>query len=324
MNLEDIHTLHLDKHKFYFVLPWGLGDTMIFCGLKNALEEKLGGTVHFIIKPSHEIIMKMYRISSYTLVKIDAMNKQQRQILFQYANQNPNPEKGNLYIAHPEFHPQYEYLQIQMGNPTSETKFLTWYKDFLGLLNSIPMQHPIWYPTVSDDLKKRLSEKISVPVNKIILIFPEANSITGISTSFWRTLIKKLPKEQLLTNSLHPEYFEEFSDIPNIDLSLEEAVALALNCKEVYALRSGICDLIFSRGKNLHVFYPSENIKSVFSLNDCFNTQQIDEVLISSEENFVKLYPQKAMRIGLFKRVAYSMVSRYYFLGINFITKVER
>ena len=110
MNLEDIQSLRLDKHKFYFVSPCGLGDTMIICGLKQALEKKLGGKIHLIIKASHVIIMKMYKIKDYTVFSAQNRLNQffcENSLFQELGNRTPIPEKGKIYMANPIFHTSY-------------------------------------------------------------------------------------------------------------------------------------------------------------------------------------------------------------------------
>ena len=322
MNLEDIHTLHLDKHKFYFVLPWGLGDTMIFCGLKNALEEKLGGEVHFIIKPSHALIMQMYGIQDYTTVKVTYSYPHHSPVLVELAAKNPYPEKGKFFVAHPEFHPRFSQMVYEMQANLPHIRFLSWYKQFLDIPDA-PFAYPRYYPKVSQNLEKRLLALVpDFSFEKTVLILPEATSVLGPSRLFWTHLIKMLKKKNfiVLTNIIDTQKQPLFEGTVNIDLSLEELVALSLACHDVYALRSGICDLIFTKENHLHIYYPTEAIRNIFSLKDMFQAKNVDEILLS--EKIIVKHGWFSHEISFIQ--SYNHIfeySWYKFLGITFLSK---
>jgi len=325
--LDNIKTVTLEKNSYYFLLPWGLGDSMIFCGFKAALEKKLGGKIVPVVKPSHELIMKMYGIRTYVLVSMDATEEAQHNLLCDLARKCPAPNRGQIYVAHPEFHSAFHYLIEEMGNPSFKTKFLRWYRDFFGLSDSEKLQLPVWYPEVAESLEERVRKLTGLSCKDVILVLPEATSANGISPSSWKEFLQSLPQKKLLTNINHIENFPEFQEIPNIKLSLEEVTALALHCAKVYAVRSGLCDLIFSKGRGLHVFYPTRNIYSVFELKSIFAIPGIHESILEDEfEGLVHVTPnlRHKRRLGLFRWVECSKIHRYSFFGINLISVVEK
>ena len=296
MNLEDLQTLPLDKNVFYFVSPWGLGDTMIFCGLKNALEKSLGGKIHFIIKPSHSLIMKMFGITEYITATVQHSYPHHSPVLVALAAQNPYPVKGSIYVAHPEFHPRFAAMVYEMQANLPHVRFLSWYKQFFGLPEGTELHLPSWYPPVSDDLKARF-EKLGTDFrfDNTALFLPEATSVLGPDRIFWECLIREQKRKgmNVITNIVNQEKTPLFKGIPNIDLSLEELVSFSLACKDVYALRSGICDLIFSKGNHLHIYYPTDAIHKIFNLKDMFQSDTVDEKLLS--DSFV-------IKCGIFQR----------------------
>lgn len=326
-NLKNISSISLKKDFFYYLLPWGLGDSMIFCGLKDAMEKKLGGKILPVIKPSHELIMKMYGIKSYVVVSMNAVETDQHKMLCTLAKKCPEPERGKIYVAHPEFHNHFHYLMEELGNPSKDTKFLSWYKVFFGISLSEKLQLPLWYPEVSPDLEKRVKALTGLSCRDVIMVLPEANSANGISSDWWSKLLENLPQDKLLTNITHIENFPEFQKIPNIELSLEEVTALALHCRQVYAVRSGLCDLIFSKGSDLHVFYPTRNIYSVFGLYDMFAFPGIHETVYEADfDEYVHIgvLPQQKTKLGFGKWLFCSKIRRYSFFGINFFSMVEK
>ena len=49
MELSGVMDLKIKKNVMYFLSPYGLGDTMILCGFKDALEKKYNCKIHFFI-----------------------------------------------------------------------------------------------------------------------------------------------------------------------------------------------------------------------------------------------------------------------------------
>lgn len=289
MTLEDLPSLSLDKDTFYFVSPWGLGDTMILCGLKPALEQKLGGKIHLVVKPSHEVIMKMYDYSDYTLAKPSHSDPHQSPTLLSFAKNHPTPQKGCFYVAHPEFFPHFKKLVSDMQTGQPHVRFLAWYKQFFGLSENTEFVFPIHYPTIASSLLNRFHKLApGITLERTALLLPEATSVTGFPRLFWDHLIKQLQKRGLfvISNISNPTT-PHFRGVPNIDLTLDELVALGIACKEVYAIRSGICDLLFSKQEHLHVFYPNNDIRRIFSLKEMFHADNIHE--ISVEDSSFKI-----------------------------------
>ncbi len=317
----------LSKTAFHFLLPWGLGDTMIFCGLKEALEKKLKAEIVPVIKPSHELIMKMYGIKNYIMVPFNANDHEVQETFKKWGAACPEPKLGTIYVAHPEFHPQFNSLVQELGNPTPETKFLRWYKDYYGVPHETQMKLPVWYPQVTKKLRERVKKLVGMDVEEITMVLPEANSANGVAPSFWGNFLKKHAGQKLLTNIIHMENFPEFAQIPNIDLTLEEITALCLQCKEVFAVRSGLCDLIFSKGNKLTVVYATPNIYQVFELKSMFGIKDIHESVWEDKlGQVIRIVPNsfQRKRLGPFTYVSCTKITRYYFLGINFFSLVEK
>ncbi|MCR5506946.1 MAG: hypothetical protein K6F04_03815 [bacterium] len=122
MELSGVENLKLEKSKMYFLLPYGLGDTMILCGLKSALEEKYGAKIHFLIKESHKIVMDMYKLKDFSIIDISKVD------LFLLGDATPEPAKGKIFVAHPEFHKELSYLfnEINTSTDGKKTLFIDW------------------------------------------------------------------------------------------------------------------------------------------------------------------------------------------------------
>ena len=112
------------------------------------------------------------------------------------------------------------------------------------------------------------------------MLSPEATSMLPLSDRFWENLVNEL-KEQgytVVSNVIKKEKTVKGSIY--IDLTSEEAVILGLNCHSVHSVRSGLCDLIFSKGKDLHVYYPTHSSYFIYSLNSMFRRTDIDERIL--------------------------------------------
>src|SRR5574344_2567849 len=57
----------IDPDRFNLISPYGYGDTMALCGFKDAIEEFYKVKVNFVVKPQHEVLMKLFDISDYSI-----------------------------------------------------------------------------------------------------------------------------------------------------------------------------------------------------------------------------------------------------------------
>lgn len=329
MTLEDLPSLSLNPDTFYFVSPWGLGDTMILCGLKPALEQKLGGKIHLIVKPSHEVILRMYDDSAYTLAKTVHSNPHLSPTLTTIAKHHPHPQKGCFYVAHPDFFPHFKQLFSDMQTGLPHIPFLSWYRQFFGLPDNSVFSFPKHYPSISPALQDRFQKLApQISLDQTVLILPEAMTVTEFPRVFWEALIQQQKKLGycVISNITNPS-MPHFSGVPNIDLSLEELVALSLACKEVFAIRSGICDLIFSKQEHLHVFYPNNAIRRIFSLKEMFQANRVQEISFEEAgpdiESSQKIGPFIKKKSVFFHSTSIETRTQYRFHQLPLLTITE-
>lgn len=250
------------KKKYYnFVLFNGLGDTMLVCGYKKAWEEKYNGKIYFIIQSHHKIIMQMFGITNYTTNQIGKIDDSKSFSI---------PKKGNLYFAslgkQKQFHEWY-----LIGD------FFTSHRKLLNLDESAIFDKPIWYPSIPKSLKKKMNK--FGEIKDVVLFLPEARSIRLLKKQYWDNLVKSFPKNEILIqNVLNPKNL--IQNVPNISFTLEELIALAINCKKVYSLRSGFSDLIAYECKNLHVLYNSNDQIKLYSLKTLYNSSATEEAIL--------------------------------------------
>jgi len=274
MKLEELTTSYnFDTDTYYFLLPFGLGDSMVMCGLKDALKNKYSKKIHFIIKPAHEVIMNMFANSDYTICEIDLTKD--KKYLFELGCETPIPQCGKIFVAHPEFLKD-KYALNKLN--TLEFNFYQFYLSFLELDLKTQLRLPVWYPKVSKELEEKIQE--IAPFEKLVLIAPEAYSSAPISDKYWDTLVDNLTTEgfKVIENSTKVGTTKAIQ----VSMSLEDCIAVALRCYKVYSLRSGLCDLIYTKGGNLTVLYPDINTLSIYGLNEVFKMTDIKEHIISN------------------------------------------
>lgn len=278
-----IKNMKLNKKEYYLLSPCGLGDTMALCGFKNALEKKLNGKVNFIIKKSHEIVLKMYGCNDYIIENFCTKDLEQ-------IKNTEQPQKGKIYIAHPIYTNNKESL-----NKFTNLKitFLDFYREFLGLDKKTEYKYPTHYPDISKDLKNNL-ENIAA-LEKIILLAPEANSVPEIDISHWNSLIKNLKKQgfTVLLNSIKPN--KKLKGAIHIPMTIDDAVAVGIRCAGVYSIVSGFCNLVFKKQKNMNIFYPNKYFYEFYSFKKTYYDFYVKETIC---------FEPKYTRVFLFGKIS--------------------
>ena len=266
------NNLDLSDDKYYYYCCASLGDTMITLSLKDELEYKLNSKIIFILKNTHEIIAKMYDIRDYILLNTIEMKEKIEGML------SLDPKKGSIYAAHPCLHPELAEFFEPIKSHTSTRKFLSWICNFFGLEISHKVKSPLFYPSITDELMDKLL--CIGPLNKIVLISPEAISMPALPENFWIRLVKDIRCRDLIPVSNVIDVNNSIKGSLYVKLDINEALRLGLYCKEVHSIRSGFCDLLFSRNKDLHVYYPIEESYYIYSMNDMFERADIDECVV--------------------------------------------
>ncbi len=275
MKLEDL----AKKDQYNFLSPYGLGDTMMLCGFADAWEKKHAGKIHFIIKPSHEVVMKMYGITNYSIYRFQ--KEWYKPEFMKIARKIQLPQKGEIFVAHPHFHQKRltEFL-ARTDHINSDIPFDDFYREFLD----IPMDSPFTPFKTGFSMSLVLREKLKQygSLENIVLFLPEAQSLPPLSKTFWKVVKRIIPKEKVLIQNVM-NHKNEIPDIPNVDMTIEEVIALASACYSVFAYRSGMCDLIAPFVKKMVVFFPelhphlkkrySLKQKNVFEYNSYFSSK---------------------------------------------------
>lgn len=266
------HSLILEANKYYFYCCAGLGDTLITLSLYEELKEKYGAEIIFLLKSTHLHIAKMYDIPSY----IELKNK--KDIKKIESTLSKVPAKGAVYAAHPCLHKELLDFFRPIKDQNSVQRFLPWFYEFFGLEYRRGFKAPLHYPKMSEQLKEKL-ETIA-PIDKIVLLSPEATSMVGISHRFWEDLIEDIKKRGLCPVSNVIKSRNTLKGSKYIPLSSDEAFILGCYAKEVHSVRSGLCDLLYERGADLYVYYPTHAAYFLYGMNEMFARTDINEKII--------------------------------------------
>lgn len=268
---SSLDSLDLNPQYAYLISPYGIGDTMLLCGLKTAIEQKYRCQIRFIIKPSHEAVLKSYGITDYELARFSLEELKERRDFASF----PNP--GRMCVAHPHFS-THGKLALKKFNKL-EFRFLDLYRLFFDLDGGQQLEQPTVTPQLSEAFRLKL-ETIA-PLEKIVLFCPEANSTSLLPTAFWIKLRDDLHAQGY---SIVCSAVDEDNSIPgtrHLPMSLEESIALGAFCKKVYSLRSGLCDMLNARGADLTVFYDNPKTKYLYDLNILHSRGDINETIIN-------------------------------------------
>ena len=280
LNLETFDNKDLDKEKAYLLSPFGLGDTAVLCGLKREIEKSYQVQVVLVVKESHEIILKMYGIEEYEIFKNRRFDNDS-QLLKDLAATVKFPQRGKLFVAHFDWSPKKRLLHIQDGNLFFA--MLDYYKGFLGLPWGCDFHYPKDFPKtmlVGEKIIPKLrSHGITSPLNNICLIIPEVHSFSPLPLQYWKDIAEQAKLEGLapITSVCLKEF--EIPGVKNVILSLEELITISMLSKKVIAMRSGLCDLIWQKGKDLYVVYPDIRTYYWGRLKSIFPESEVNEVI---------------------------------------------
>lgn len=262
--------------KIYIISPYGLGDIMILCGLKDKIEDKFKQKVVFIIKKSQKIVMKMYGITDYILYDF---SKEEVNAIGDKASRG-DISTGECFIARPGIN---EKNSLFLSFLNKEIRFTEMYTKALGLNENVDLKYPIWYPAITDDLIAKLPDK----VENITLVMPEMNapSVDTVPLQYYEELFDDSDKT-IVVNMINPQ-----GKLASkcIDFSLEELLALSLGCKKVISSRSGFCDLLYPTNSNLTVVYPNHYFWDLYCFENVFGhiEKNVKEVILNYN-NFFK------------------------------------
>jgi len=259
--------------KFNLISPYGYGDIMALCGFKEAIEDFYKAKVNFIIKQQHEIVMKLFNISDYS---IKAFTEDE---LEQIADKNPTMQIGKYFVAHPYFLDDNHKLLNSFAD--LKIDFIKLFQKTIALPDYSVWKEPKNTPYITPSLEQKLS-KIA-PLEKIILFSPEAFSTKKINRRVLELEVERLFEKGFTVISSVLDKKEAIKGTVYLDLSMEESLAIGINCAGVYAVRSGFVDLILNYIDKMTVFYPDTETYSLYSLKK-IPGKNIEEIIATGSQ----------------------------------------
>ena len=232
---------------YYFVSPGSAGDTYRLCLMKPALEQKYKGKIIFIIKAMHEAVCEMFENLEYVICEDKSVDFCVYTQCLTLDNVVSMPALGKIY---PHF---INYaLNIYTNNQL----------DFDRLRLMLPQNTQRVLPTKLPKIDKNLQARLDkiAPLDKIILFCPEANSFPRLPFVIFKYECERLRKQgySVIVNALKykQEWARFFIDgVYDLNLSLKEAIALALSCAGVISVRSVFCEIVLPHCKGLKIYH---------------------------------------------------------------------
>lgn len=304
------------KKGYYNMLLYRhLGDTYVMAGLKNDFEKHYKAKLHYLVKPSQEIILKQFGITEYTIVDLDRMVRNRLQ--------HSKRTREDIDWLEEEL-----YVKLFTSLPIKDVPFLgshirivrevlkwdnfvnAWAKMFGLDVHRLDVAY--YVPELSERLKRQL--KKLPPVERLVLLAPETNSFGMIREEYWHKIILKYRKRgyTVVTNCQNSS--SRVQNTINLDLQVSDVIALGMRCHEVHSIRSGLCDILAAKEDRLFVYYTQEMLdaypKNYLSLNHCYHlSKPVNEIFVPVEPEKIRIKIKKELDTELGK--VYQYTKRY-------------
>jgi ADP-heptose:LPS heptosyltransferase len=325
----------LCKLNFYnLMLHKHLGDVFYAIGAKEEFEATYKAKLRFIVRPQHEFLMQMWEIKDYSIYDLNALVKKNKDFRRDYfCGREPDAQAADR-LENEMFQAVFPCVPAKgvpfvceslINNFFSYPRYWSYrWATNMGIEEDFCFGIPKHKPQLSTAAKKALVE--IAPLDKIVLFALEAATATEFAPEFWDIIAERVHSRgyKIIVNSDKYKIKHGISAF-DLKLSLQDVVALGLNCAYVFALRSGLCDVLVGAGEKLYAFYPAMLHREMNSLNKCFEPMsgvnevavwrwKIDGVIWEGEDLTPALqkYINKLHRSYLYERVktALSVLSR--------------
>lgn len=244
-----------------------LGDVFYFLGLRKVFEDYFNAPLHYIILPEHEFLTKIWGIDNYTTFPITNLVKKNKNFVTAFFDTpNPRPVDLDLSLENPYLMAAFGSIP-QKGRPFVVENFFNPFHDFpyywcFRWASNLGIEQEFRYPIPKGDIPlskhaQRVVRQLG-GINNIILVAPEAKTAIELPPEWWVRICQVFLKKgySVIVNSKRIEIPNTYSTF-DLDLSLEEVVSVGLKCHAVFALRSGLADVLVSAGTRLHVISPA-------------------------------------------------------------------
>lgn len=281
--------------RYNLFLYMHIGDDFQRICIKDEFEEQYGGGIHFIIQPNEEFLMKLFGITDYSVFNLKEFiatnlsfsieDSVIKDFFIQSIVENsvsPYPNRNEPFIISANNEIQFDEY-IKNGFPV--TNSWQYIKACLGIMSNNEIKlSSIAYPTmVSESLQKKI-ENIA-PIDKIVFFLPEEKSNEQLSKKIWNTMAKNLVADGFFVIENITSQENHVEGALDLNLSLWELLELAMCCKAVFSLRSGFCDILAAKGKNLYVLWSEMQYRisgEWFGFNNLYDGESLPSDIILS------------------------------------------
>lgn len=234
-----------DKNIQYFFCPSGIGDTLYVLSYMKEYRKKFPNKkIVFIVKGAHKFLVDMY--SEYVDETI-IPSKFYFKLIEQYLKENSRSNDRIIY-AHP-FKIIYDPCKI-LG--IKDICLLDLYK----VLLEIPIKSKYCTPNINLEKKLNIKKENNISDNSILLC-PYCVSIPMIDKEIWEDVAKEyISKGYKVFTNVKDESEEAIKGTVPISLKLDDFSSIVEEFKHIYAIRSGLCDLISFFNVDLTILYP--------------------------------------------------------------------
>lgn len=263
--IQEIKSL-CPANRYVLVLHKHLGNVFYAIGAKDEFKNIYGESLFFIVRPQHEFLMKLWQVRDYAIYDLDKIIKKNTDFKKNYFK-NRIPAREELDRLENEF-----FQAIFPCIPTKDLPFVC-----ENPINNFFSYNRYWCYRWATNMGIEEKFRFSLPkgelpvskvaqecitklggVEKIVLIAPEAATAVELPPEWWAVIcsIANSKGYKILVNSnrIRLPYCNSAFDF---GLSLEDVVAIGLRCHTIFALRSGLCDVLVGAGKRLYVISPA-------------------------------------------------------------------
>lgn len=270
-----------------------MGDVFFLCGFIPEIERQKHVKIFPVFRQSHAFIASLFGIKEFAVVnqwddvlylpvcweKYGVLTS-----LYEIGKKNPEIRAANLFIAQPPllnfddpkniFPPHPFGLNSPQYHFTNEN-LMAYTKKYLGIRTHSVWQAPKIEQTPSPSFIKRIPNP-----KKVVLICPEHSARKiDFGVPFWEKIVQKWREKgfTVIQNTINPDAV--IRGAIWVSMSAAELYWLGSHCHHVISVRSGICDLLYRRGKNLTVVYPNVLFYKTTNLSDIFGKSYHDIIL---------------------------------------------
>lgn|GEM_PF-3533663 len=297
-----------DINKYYFIIPYGFGDAMFCCSFYECLKTKFQSEIVFVIRPQHAILMWMYEIESYEIQSFSEAE------LYEIAELNIEPKKGEYYVAHPHFGNK---TRIEEDFLNFKYSFVEMFKKFWGIKTKMLISSPKRWPSITEGLKEKIK---GVDIENVVLIAPEMNSASQTERVPYEWYLRLIAQyeEEGYTVVINAYKDTQLFKRNYISLEINELIALAVNAKKVITSRSGFSDIVYAKVKSMDIIYPNMAFYRMYKMGDVFEVKKpnVYEKIVSFSA-ILKILNVKSVAIYGYGQVGHRLLYSLQCEGIN-------